>query len=623
MMKLKKFLASVLLFCMVISLATGLTACAPEEKEDPNTLTITIRSDQYVEFFEAMVAEFPDINFEIDYYEGEDPSDFLSSLVKSGEGGDLLFNTLFTTQPEYTKNMLDLSGYSFIGNIRDEVLDMVRVEDKVYFVPSPMDIRCVIYNKTMFEEYGWAVPNNLEEMIALVKQIRTDAPGITPIGMSSKSQAYGFTTITTFAQTGFLSTPAGYSWEQEFFAGNASFEEGMKDGLTITEMFIDADAFDPEKYTASSSVDTNFVNRECAMIFEWSGMKKFMAASTAEGVTDEFGFLPFYGLNGEKLLAHGLGASLAINSKLGEAGNEEKLANAIRVLEWYISPEAQELIKSNETQLSITKDTNNDAATEVFAELMELSKDGYTACMLYSGYEEIMIPVGDIVFDAYYASSSEGMREAIVETADSMMKAKASGDESAFYGEITEHFTNDETAQFMANILSDTGLGDFAMVTHTGQKEGVLNEFGAAGRLHMGTFTDVQELIISCSRAGYASTLDLTGAQIKALLENGKTVNKKEVVNEETGEEAVVASTAFEYFWSGIEVTKADGKVTSVKLNDKEIDDATTYTVVFLTNDYPEEYTQQALLKESHLIHDVVIDYVKAHTPLTAPEVLR
>ncbi len=617
-MKVKKFWAGLLLCCMVFSIMTGAAGCAKEEEADPNTLTLTIRSDQkfYSDFFEIMQEKFPEINFLFDYYAGEDPSDFLSGLVKSGQGGDLLFNTLFLTQPEYTKNMLDLSGYSFIGTIRDEIVDMISVEDAVYFVPSPMDIRCMIYNKTMFEEYGWKMPNNLQELVALVKQIREEAPGITPIGMSSKTPAYGFTTITTFAQCGFLSTPEGYKWEQEFFKGNASFETGMDEGITITEMLIDAGAFDPEKYTGSSRVDKNLIARDCAMIFEWSGMKGYVDASSAEGVTDEFGFFPFYGLNGEKLLAHGTSATLAINKKLGEEGNEEKLANALKVMEWFISPEAQELIKANETQLSITKDTGNEAATAMFAELMELCEGGYTACMLYSGYEALMEPVGRAVFDAYYADSSEGMREAVVEIADTKQKSKIAGDSSAFYGEISENFTKEQTVQFVADAMNASGLGDFSLITCSGMKDGVLNGFGVAGSLHTGLFSEVEVLVISTERNGFAATLDLTGAQIKELLEKGKTVN-------EMDGETVAASVAFDYFWSGIDVTMKEGKVTSVKLNGKELENTATYTVVFQAEDCPPDLVSDAIIKEEHLMRDIVINYVKTKTPLKAPEVLR
>src|SRR5215207_9325014 len=39
----------------------------------------------------------------------------------------------------------------------------------------------VFYNKTLFEQYGWEIPTNYEELVALCEQIKTDAPDVAPI----------------------------------------------------------------------------------------------------------------------------------------------------------------------------------------------------------------------------------------------------------------------------------------------------------------------------------------------------------------------------------------------------------------------------------------------------------
>lgn len=615
-MRLKKFISIVLVGMLVLSMLIGCQS-GVKKNEDDNTLTVTIAANRATEFCDAMVKKFPEINFEFDYYYGENMSGYLTEVINHGDGSDLIYYTQMTNKESFAEHLLDLSGYPFIGNLNDEILTLLNVDDKIYQIPAPLEVRCIIYNKTLFAEKGWKIPENFQELVALCKQIRAEEPGITPIATSLGGEGYPFLMVSILSQCGKLSTPEGLQWEKDFFAGEASIEEGMSEGLTMTEQLIDAGAFDPEPYIGKWNCNEQMVKREAAMEFHWANMLSFMEAINQEGVTDEFGFLPFYGLNeGEKLVGFASSLTWSLNKKLGEEGNEKKLENALKVMEWITTQEAQQALSSNQGQIPVIKGVTNELIDSYMAELWELSKNGYKANGLYIGYEHIIVDATATVKEAMFARTSEGMRKNFVETCDLLNRKFLAGDMSEAYGILKEDFSSEEIAQLHVNMLHELNLGDFAMVTRSGRKGTILNTRGATGSLYAGSVTMEDIRVILSDAGGFVTTIELTGAQVKELLENGKKATKK-IVDTDGNE-----SANFEYYWAGIDVTMEDNNVTSVKLNGKELDDNTVYTVVFEEDDYNEELSSNAVVSD-RLVSDSLVDYVKKNTPLTPPKVLR
>ncbi len=211
---------------------------------------------------------------------------------------------------------------------------MLDVNGAVYQIPGSLEIFCISYNKTLFEENGWTVPSSLSELLATVKQIRTDNPEITPIS-SSLMGGYPFIFAGVTSKDGFLSTTEGYQWEQNFWNGEGSFGEGFSEGLDVLAQLIDAGAFDGcEKYETVWTCEDEFIKRESAMNIQWAGAKALFSAAEKSGSTDEFGLLSFFGLNDNSfVVGHSATSFWSVNRKLGEKGNEEKLQNALEVME--------------------------------------------------------------------------------------------------------------------------------------------------------------------------------------------------------------------------------------------------------------------------------------------------
>lgn len=95
-----------------------------------------------------------------------------------GIGGDI--NYSYYVEAEI---LADVSDYQGLKNINqayldiDEALEFVPT-DGIYAVPYVANAAGVLYNKDMFEEHGWEIPQNWGELIALCDEIK--AEGILP-----------------------------------------------------------------------------------------------------------------------------------------------------------------------------------------------------------------------------------------------------------------------------------------------------------------------------------------------------------------------------------------------------------------------------------------------------------
>lgn len=90
---------------------------------------------------------------------------------------------ILSTGNEYTsidmeEAFIDLSGESFIQNYYLSMLQEGEANGKLYFLPGPSNIYGIVYNKDMFEENGWEVPNNLDEFITLCKPLMKQESGL-------------------------------------------------------------------------------------------------------------------------------------------------------------------------------------------------------------------------------------------------------------------------------------------------------------------------------------------------------------------------------------------------------------------------------------------------------------
>ena len=593
---------------LALSLLVLLTGCAGESREaDRDVLTIMLPRLNLAEL-DMMIRNIEGIQFEVEYYSGQNTSEYLVQKLSHGDASDIIISTVKFSDELQEGFMLDLSGYDFTGNYDINMLGMFTVGDSLYMLPGPIQLRSMAYNRTLFEEYGWEVPRNHQEMVDLVKQIRAESD-LTPITFSAAGAGFYFTTMTTYAQAGFLSTPDGYNWERQYLAGEVSCEKGFRDGIDLLQELIDADAYDiieDEDHWDGETVEKFVTNRGAAMMAVWSG-QSYLAEGTYNS-TDEFGLFPFYGPeDGDSFLGAGCSVYFGLSKRLGEPGNEKKLEQALQVLEFFSTPEGMQYLKTGIADIMPLNDYEGDLC-HLYKEIWQLNLTGHKAFMLYTGYEDVMLQAAYFIKDAMI---SGGSLDGLVELIDETHAAALASDSNAAYGTVAERFTREETAQLNVNVLDSAGVADFALMTMGGAHNGVYNYEGAWGLLYEGDI-DLVNVNVTIPNKTRIMTLTLTGTDIMRLIGEGKPL---------TNDDGTVTEY-FRYYWSGLDVETKNGEIISIKIDGEELDAEKTYTVAFIDGDYTAEIAERGVPTDTGLIfRDVFVEYVCANDPLTPPEV--
>ncbi len=617
----KKILSLVLALVLTMSLFSG---CVGVNNEKDNSLTLLYSLSVPEKFIEGLKAKFPEINFELEFYQGANYTEYANETLSHGEGSDIFSYSLILSEDMAQKYLVDLSGETFLGNFDSAILDTISKGGKVYQLTGPVSSRCVVYNKTLFAQYGWKEPTTFNELLTLVKQIRKDAPEITPIAFPIPSAAYPFTMVTSLAQCGFLSSPEGAVWEEKYFKGEASVSEGFDEGFTMMEKLIDANAFDGEKYKGLwHTISGDPCERKAAMSFSLGGTspvlplleKTATKEDYGEYCTDEFGLLPFFGLqDGQEGLNVTLSTTWGINKNLEKEGNEKKLENALKVMEYLSTAEAQSLLQTDNGQIPTIKALENTEVHPEVQKLWNLNENGKKAIFLYSGYEDIILDAGQIVQDAVLADDSTGMREKFIKKCDEIREKTLKSEVAAeTYGHIEENLSQEDTVRLYMSAIQKKNPVDFTLATYRGISNGIINKKGVGAKLFTG---DVTDRILSTILQEYNATIvtvELTGAEVKELLTKGKTIT--DIENDTTA--------TFKYTAYGLNTVEENGEITSIELSDgKELDEKKTYTVNLSKSDYTDEFAENHTITDTGIIiEDAIKDYLKANTPITADKI--
>ncbi len=618
---------------MVMTLLVGSLSGCGVSKNDDDTLTIWSGSRTFALLTKNIKDQFPDMNLDIRYYAGGDTSNFLKNELIHGNGSDIfLFSSKI--ENELAKEwLLDLSGYGFMGNIESSMLNMFDVDGEIYQMSAAVNSRLLIYNKTLFDLNGWKVPENFDELVDVCRQIREEQPDIVPIGMGYATDALPFLVMTSFAQAGFMGTLDGMRWQDEYFAGNASIREGFGEGMEQFARLIDAGAFQREGgYEGLWGPGWDYLgNRKMAMGIvtgDFDGADKFLNhdPSLGDGYgiyrTDDFQVLPFYGpKQGNKSLTLALGNTFGLNKRLKEKGNEKKLENALKIMEYLTSTEGQLSSKTSNAQIILSKDGVKDAP-EYLKKWWDPDENITKAVYIYSGYEDIFMESGKLIEDAIDAGNADGLVEEFVKTADALHQAALNNESSdSAIGQLAEDMNTEQTAQLYRNIVQDTvekqNLADFTLVTHNASdaRGNFFTVYGFGGKLYKGDITGNNMNIPMGELNSTIGTVSLTGAEVKNILNDG-------LVFTSEGDEVEMA---IPYGWSGLDVklTK-DGKVESAKFNGEELKDEATYKVAMIMKNYPLSFAESHEITNTEIkVTSILEPYFRENSPIKAPEVYR
>lgn len=595
------FLLPMLLFC-----AGALAGCGgphQEENEGHEPLTIITGEIDY-SGLEALIAEkYPEIRLEYISYAGSNTTGYTQYLLQNGEIPDIYSLSVFSMQKEQAKYLLDLSGYEFLNNYKTSDINQVTLDGAVYMVPASSAMIGLYYNQTMFSEHGWQVPDNFEELKALTQTIRTS--GIDPVAAQFELSGNGFFDLFTLAKTDFLSTPAGLQWEHDFKDGKAAAKEGLSESVAMFQELIDCGFFDAED--AACSMDAcleRFYQREAAMYLNAGIIGRF--TQNEDGTGDKYGLMPFFGSgeNNTVLISKPM-RYYGLSKTLSEPGNEQKLADALKVMELLATEEGQRSVVGRKERYITPLKNVVIPEDSPFHEVEETIRSGHTSNLAYAGYEPIIIGVGDKVRD-WVAGKCTG--NDVLALMDELQTAYLDN-KLPPVAVVSQDLTLEETAQLQAEAFRQAAGTDIGLISLGAYHDGVENYSGVCGKLFEGDISmETVNAIVPGKHSDPVCILTLTGAKIMDLLETGFSVSPD--------------AAPFTYVPAGLTIAyDRDGSVEKVTLSDgSPMDETANYTVAMDQGSFTEETAREGFAVETELIvYEVVEAYLSAHSPVTAP----
>ena len=487
---------------------------------DHEPITILSSYENMSNFLELVHEQYPEINLEIIPYSGANYTAYVGAQLESGDMPDIYSTKVYMPgQMDLSDKMLDLSKYDFIQKYADARLRDVADNGKIYMLPTYYDCVGITYNKTLLEKNGWTLPKSFKELEALAPKVQE--AGYQLALNQIQYPGYGFQYLCNILDTDFLNTIEGRAWQKDFLDGKASVEDTpeMMESMQTLEKWRElgmltgnGDPRDDEK--------TRKIMAEGNTLFMLGSSNTFQEDET----TDEFGLMPYLSEDGTQN-AYIISTSryIGLNKHLEDKGNEQKLEDALHVMEVISTVDGMQAFNSYYSTASLLP--LNDFSADENSKYVDIEDElnaGFTAPFIYSGWENVLVDDGNAML-SYIKGETE--LDDLIKTMDAT-QSQIWDNSSNVFTTVTEKIDNTDCAKLVGIGLAKASDADLALVStnkwyELDEDEG-LNQEGVSGELYPVQVDDM--IITTILPTGWNGTIQkvtLTGKRIKELAETG------------------------------------------------------------------------------------------------------
>lgn len=511
-MNIKKI---VICFLAMLPLLFAFSSCsdsASETKHEP--LTIMTAGKDYTEFAEAFRKAYPEVELQFISYSGENATYYMHKLLEVGQAPDIYTANALPDSQLQKKYLVDLSVYAFSSNYAVSRLNECSVDGAIYMLPCNYSIMGIYYNKTLFEKHGWTAPTSFRELEALVPKIRE--ANVDVAATSLEYTGFGFQYLFNLGDTVFLRTPEGLEWVERFLGGGVTADGVWDETLAYIQRWIDLGMIDATWYgKTTEEAQAHFAQGNTAF-FVHGGTFRF--SQNEDGTGDRYGIIPWLSEDGSgNRYITNTSCYFGLNAELEKPENKQKLQDALKFMSFVSTEEGQRLLPGGKKQLLPLSSDGTDAADE-YREVISMLNAGFSAPLVYAGWEDLIVPVGTECLE-WYAGKSTG--EQVIAVMNRAIRDSIENNTNA-YGQIAQNLTQEETARLVGTAFAKAVGADCSLISLGEYHNGKENRFGVNGCLWAGPATD--EVISSINPLGWVDTIKtttLTGKELKQLAEQG------------------------------------------------------------------------------------------------------
>ena len=353
MNKIKKCLAGLLAFSVTLS------GCAKvDTKKDDDHLTVFLWESRLVNNLAPYIrSQLPDMD--IEFISGNNNTDLYEYYQEHGQLPDIISVRRFsgTDSKELQPYLLDLSSYDIVSKYYSYALQYYYNNDQsINWLPICGIPQTMIANKTLFDQYGIALPTNYEEYAEACQKF--NELGIKPNSMDMGEDWSCLEAIQGGAIDEFTSLE-GLEWrsQAESAEDKISFDEEMGHRIfSKTNQFLKDSCFTSEDVNLSIDEGTNmFVEKESAIFHGTPDIYKTLSSQMSDS---ELVRLPYFSQtsNDGYIYMHP-SLNVVLNKDLEK--NKTKLNAALKVLDCMISKKGQKLIANGSGVISFNPDVES------------------------------------------------------------------------------------------------------------------------------------------------------------------------------------------------------------------------------------------------------------------------
>jgi ABC-type glycerol-3-phosphate transport system substrate-binding protein len=598
---MKRWITSIILPCLLIA---GLTGCGEKTIQgasqdeiitttpvDQEKTMITVRVEfgagQSSNLEQVLEEQFPNVDIVLRHDGSTDSVYTMRANLEAGVECDLILSRRLSTVSDIAGEYLyDLSAESFVNNYYMTAVDSCTDTDgNLYYLPGPMDVYGIVYDKTMFEEYGWAVPHSYSEFLALLDTIRQTADGVVPLQVSMMYPDMFQILFNTYSYEDVYEGRDNYLWLDAYRQGDGSMVGHMEPAAERFKQLVSDGVFSASDIEVSPSERSSMIyeDHSAAMIIECQNAMAY--AQTYES-DHEVAMMPFWTSddeNGDYL--YGIpGYYMAINKSSAEE-SAKKRQILLDIYNYLSSVDGQTMLIGDGFQVSNVSgvDLNVNDFSE---EIIDTIGKGQVINTFYLADGETNKQV-----EREMLSTAADMLNGNMSVKDWLLAADAArddylsgvGTDTTVYGQSEETLTRLETAYTVAQMYAEVTGAEIG-ICRAGSWGGSTN-----GYFYRGNITDASLACLTPDKesdeddplSGHIVTSSLTGQQILDILNSA--------ANTDTAKGLGAYYVAY-----GLDVTfdpwaDEGSRVLSCTLPDKTaLDSAKTYEVAYFYGSLPE-----------------------------------
>ena len=520
----KKIQSWLLIIAGMIALFTGCTAKDFLSEMSSNNVheAITIQSSfrNMSAFIDAVHERYPEINLEVIPYSGANYTAYVKAQIAAGDMPDIYCTTYYTPgHDDVSDRLIDMSGYAFTDCYAEARLRDVTDDGAIYMLPMYYNCIGITYNKTLLEKHGWKLPDSLQELEKLAPKVRK--AGCQLALDQVQFPEYGFQYFCNIMSTNYLNTPDGRKWQERFLDGDTTMAgtQELVQNMEILEKWRKIGMLNGSG-NSKSDEETRRKMAEGNTLFMLGSSNLFKDEETE----DEFGLMPYLSEDGtQNAFIMNVSRYIGLNKHLKDKGNEQKLEDALHVMEVLSTVKGMKALNQSYANTSLLPLKDYVVESEgYYADIEDKLNAGVMAPFIYDGWENLIVATGRGMLS--FIRGDSGLRE-VVQTFDENQHLIVDNSVAA-YTKVTEKLDTSACAKAIGICFAKASGADLALISKNKwyklTKAKDLNFEGVSGALYPLPVTD-QEItsILPTGWTGNIETVTLSGKRILQLAETG------------------------------------------------------------------------------------------------------